>query len=213
MKSVARVSVVALFLLGLAVGQSASAQTGGPSANGKFRFPADGGMTKSVEFDAKTFNGSTSGGMTLTDEKGVAETDVDGVGTPRETATSFYLKADFDCLVVDKNRAVMCGTVRESSLKSYVGQRVMLMVEDNGDDLKSQDRVFWGIYKPSGGWVPVDAERPDDKGASLSWTATDAERKDDVGIPSRKSAVVGCQNFSLWAYTMQEGEGAVLVRP
>lgn len=209
MKSVARVSVVALFLFGLAAGQSASAQT----ASGRFRFPADGGMSKFVEFDAKTLNGSASGAMTLTDEKGVVVTDVDGTGTPRETTTSFYVKADFDCLVVDKNRAVMCGTVRESNIKSYVGQRVMLMVEDNGDDLRAQDRVFWGIYKPSGGWVPVDAERPDDKGASLSWTATDAERKDDVGIPSRKSTVVGCQSFSLWAYTMQGGEGSVLVRP
>jgi hypothetical protein len=30
-------------------------------------------------------------------------------------------------------------------------------------------------------WVPTDAERVDDRGASLTWIATDAERDDDPG--------------------------------
>jgi hypothetical protein len=210
MKSVARVSTVALLLFVSGVWLSASAQT----ASGKFRFPAEDGLTKSVEFSVATLNGSTSGQMTFTDEKGVSESDVDGAAGGRTgDPMSYYIKAEFDCLLVDKNRAVMCGTVKDSNIKSYVGQRVMLMVEDNGDDLKTRDRVFWGVYKPVGGWVPVDAERPDDKGATLTWTATDAERKDDPGIPSRPSTIVGCKSFSLAAYTMQEGEGSIQIKP
>ena len=210
MKSVVRVVAVALLVVGAGAWRSAAGQ----SASGKFRFPVEDGLTKSVEFSAANVSGGASGQLTFSDERGVAETDVDGVsGGKTGDPMSYYVKADFDCLVVDKNRAVMCGTVKESNIKSYVGQRVMLMVEDNGDDLKTRDRVFWGLYKPTGGWVPVDAERPDDKGAYLSWTATDYERKDDAGIPSRQSGVVGCKSFSLWAYTMQEGDGSISVKP
>ena len=116
--------------------------------------------------------------------------------------------------MVEKNRAVMCGTIKESSLKSHVGNRVMLIVEDNGDYVRAPDKVYWGIYKPAGGWIPTDAERPDDNGASLTWIATDAERKDDVGVPSRSSGVVGCKSFPLWAqYAFKGGEGNIIVRP
>jgi len=209
MKSAVRVLFVALLLCGSGVWLSASAQT----ASGKFRFPAEDGLTKSVEFSVSTVNGGATGQMTFTDDRGVSESDVDGAGGRTGEPVSYYLKAEFDCLRVDKNRAVMCGTVKESNIKAYVGQRVMLMVEDNGDDLKTRDRVFWGVYKPVGGWVPVDSERPDDKGASLSWTATDYERKDDPGIPSRPSTIIGCEKFSLWAYTMQEGEGGIQIKP
>lgn len=34
-------------------------------------------------------------------------------------------------------------------------------------------------------WIPTDAERDDDQGAFLAWTAYDAERDDDIGVQVR----------------------------
>jgi hypothetical protein len=93
------------------------------------------------------------------------------------------------------------------------------VVEDNGEGINaaSTDKLTWGIYQPSGGaWVPKDAEREDDNGAGLSWLATDFERSDDVGIPSNQSKVVGCQSFSLSAYSFVDvahGGGNIQVQP
>lgn len=216
MKNLPCASMLALFMLSFALPQLTVAQTSAPSAYGSLRFGLDDGLTKSVEFDARTVDGRTTGLMTFTDQSGISDQDTDGFDATRlnDSSSSFYIKAEFDCLVVEKNRALMCGTIKESSHKGYIGNRVMLMVEDSGDYIRTPDRVFWGMYKPTGGWIPTDAERPDDTGASLTWIATDAERKDDVGVPSRKSAVVACQSFSLSAsYSFKEGEGNIVVRP
>jgi hypothetical protein len=93
------------------------------------------------------------------------------------------------------------------------------VVQDNGEGVNqpSPDRLTWGLYestKPD--WVPVDAERPDDIGATLTWIAKDAERSDDVGIPSNQSTTVGCTSFPLSSYSfvnVPHGSGNVQVKP
>jgi len=100
---------------------------------------------------------------------------------------------------------VQAGAEGDSAAGSFklIGQRVLLIVEDNGLD-GAKDRLAWGIYRQPGTWVPTDAERDDDKGASLTWLATDLEQKDDVGIKMPVSKLVQCRTFPGAAYDFPE---------
>jgi hypothetical protein len=191
------------------------------SASGSYRFTSGDGLPKYVEFDAMADEkGSTTGQMSFSGQMLMSEQDAETAGDPRLSGmnTDFYMKAQFDCMTVSRNRAVMGGVVRDASPKGYAGRRVMLVVEDSGDDLKAGDRVTWILYNPSGGvWVPKDAERADDNGASLTWIAKDAERADDVGVRQPKnSSVVGCQEFPLSSHsfvTINYQGGDIKVQP
>ena len=214
MKSMGFASVFALFLLSLTTPRLATAQ----SASGTYRFLLEDDLTKYVELDARTDErGVTTGLMTFVDEARIPDVDDaedPGAGdAPRE----FYIKAELDGLTVDKNRALMSGTIRDSSHKTYIGRWVQLVVEDNG---REPDRLTWWFCRPtSGTWIPSDAELAFDDGAYWRWWATDAERKDDVGIPSKNllpSEERGCQVYPLSLYSFAEilkWEGDIIVQP
>ena len=221
MKSVLYASLLTLSLLSLPSTPAASAQTGGPAAAGAFRFSAGDGRTKYSEFDAATArDGGAQGGMVFRGPAIFPKQDVDGEGKDgfEGRLSDLLIEAKFDGMVVEKNRAVMSGVVTASTLGEYIGLRVLLVVEDNGDgtDPKAQDKFTWGLYKTAEEhWVPTDAERKDDDGALLSWTATDAERDDDKGVPSKSSKIVGCQSFPVSSYSLldvEAGEGDLRVR-
>jgi hypothetical protein len=206
-------SILALFLLILAASATASAQV----ASGTYQFSLEDGYTKYLEFDAKTLaDGSTSGQMTFTDEAKITYLDVDGTGAPVETIPGFYIKADLDDLVVNKNDAVMSGTIRDSSIRDLIGQRVLLTVEDNGDNTRVPDRLTWGVYRPVvRDWKPSDAELKDDPGVGLRWHATDAEVKDDRGIDMPRSEAIDTQSFPISSYAFADiakGAGDIIVR-
>lgn len=145
------------------------------------------GLVRSLELDARTDErGVTTGQMTFIDPAKIP--DVDDVEDPRagDAPPELYMKASLDTLTIEKNRALVSGTVIDSSHKTYIGKWVQLVVEDSGDNLRVPDRLTWQLcQRQAGGWVPSDAELKYDDGAYLRWWATDAERKDDVGIPSR----------------------------
>jgi hypothetical protein len=205
-------------LVFLALPLVASAQSG--IATGKYKFILEDEALKSFEFDAKTDErGTTSGFLFFTDEAKVEFQDVDGNGDfPRDEPGPFFMKAEFNAMTIEKNRAVINGVIQDSSHPSYIGKFVQLVVEDN-DGVEVKDQFVWTICEPfKGGWIPVDSEVPDDKGAFLSWWATDAERRDDVGIPS-PSALPGnmksCQTHTLQSYEfafVPKGEGEITVR-
>lgn len=217
MKILGVASSLALFLLSL----PSSAQTLGPSASGSYRFLLDDDQVKLVEFDASTDEkGVTTGQMTFIDEADIL--DGDDAEDPRsgDTPPDLYLKASLHSLKVERNVAVMSGTVRESSHKSYIGRAVELVVQDSGDNLRIPDRLTWRLcWSQTRGWVPSDAERKDDDGAYLRWWATDAERKDDVGIPSVDllgGEVSNCpapQPLPYEFLQVQKWDGDIIVRP
>jgi hypothetical protein len=219
MKIKAFASLLALFLLGLTTAQLASAQTAGQSASGNYQFSFEDGYTKYLEFNARTqADGSATGEMTLTDEAELAFQDVDGTGDPslKDSSSGFFVKAEFDGLLVDKNRAVMSGTVRDSSIRSLIGLRVLLTVEDNGTDMKNPDKVSWGLYEPTAGrWATADAERKEDPGVGLRWVAADAERKDDEGVTMPGNYSIDSKTFPLSSYSFvnaQRWAGDIQVR-
>jgi hypothetical protein len=217
MKRTGFVSMVVLFLLTLTP-RLVTAQS---AARGTYRFWLEDELTKSVEFDAQTDErGTATGSMTLIDDASIPF--VDDPEDPRagDAPPQFYMKAELDGMTVDKNRAVMSGMVRDSSIPSYIGRWVQLVVEDNGENTRVPDRLTWAICRPQErGWIPSDAELKDDDGAFLRWWATDAERKDDVGIPSPNllpGEEQGCQVYPLSVYSFvvpQKWEGDLIVIP
>jgi hypothetical protein len=205
MKSIIGVFVLVLFVVCLALPNLAFADAEGASATGSLKFVLEDGETRFVEFDAQDgADGQATGEMTFSDPVAIPVDDPDSSETP--TNQGVLVKAKFDCMQVVENKAVIGGEIYDSNVKSNVGQRVLLVVEDNG--LES-DKLLWGIYQPPAtGWVPKDAEVEDDKGAELKWIATDFERKDDVGIPSDISKVTTCKSFPLGAYEFPEIKAA-----
>ena len=210
-------SLFVMSLVLLATPLLASAQG---TATGKFKFIMDDELSKYLEFDAKsTERGGATGYMIFTDEAKVEIIDVDGTGdVPKEEPQPFSMKAEFDSMTIEKNRAIISGVVRDSTYRSYIGRWIQLVIEDN-DGVEVQDKFVWTFCQPEpGGWIPEDSEVPGDRGAFMSWWATDAEVKDDVGIPS-PSVIPGtlkaCRAYPLANFefaSIQKGEGEISIR-
>ena len=196
----------------------ASAQSG--AASGRFKFFMEDELLKSFEFEARSEErGGATGFMQFDDEAKILLQDVDGTGEiPKEEPVPFSMKADFNAMTIEKNRAVINGIVRDSSYRSYIGKFVQLVIEDN-DGIEVPDKFVWSFCEQEpGGWIPQDAEDPNDRGAFLSWWATDAERKDDVGIPSPNlipGSLKSCKVYPLRAYefaSILKGEGVISIK-
>lgn len=210
-------SLFVMSLVLLATPLLASAQG---TATGKMKFIMDDDLSKYLEFDAKsTERGGATGYMIFTDEAKVEIIDVDGTGdVPKEEPQPFSMKAEFDSMTIEKNRAIISGVVRESTYRSYIGRWIQLVIEDN-DGVEVQDKFVWTFCQPEpGGWIPEDSEVPGDRGAFMSWWSTDAERKDDVGIPSPNlipGTLKACRSYPLANFefaSIQKPDGAIAIR-
>ena len=190
----------------------------GPSANGTFQFTAGDDSVRYVSFNARIHKDNTvTGEMSYTDPSAVADSDEDSNAASATPGVS--LKANFDCVVINGNRAVMGGVIVESNVTATLGRRVLLVVEDNDQGINAPglDKLTWGVYRPQTmNWTPADAELENDIGATLRWTATDFERPDDVGIPSHPDPTIRCQSFPVSSYAfldVQHGFGNIQVKP
>ncbi|HEX8354426.1 MAG TPA: hypothetical protein VF611_16090 [Pyrinomonadaceae bacterium] len=193
---------------------AASAQ----AAKGNYQFTLGDKYVKYVEFDAQALSdGGATGSLFLSDDALITYQDVDGEGTKPETYRGYYISASFDEMTVIENRAVMGGVVRDSSIQAMIGQRVLLTVEDNGDNTRVPDKLTWGIYRQTKrDWTPSDAEWKEDPGVGLRWWATDAEVKDDRGYEMPRDETVSHKSFPFSAYLFidtDDGAGDIFVRP
>jgi len=220
MKTKTSIAFLAMFVMSLATPWVASAKASGPSASGTYSLVMDDGFTKQVEFSATTDErGVTTGQMTFRDQGGISDWDPDGAEARKGSSPEFYVTAELNSLTIENNRAVMGGTIRESSHSSFIGSWVQLVVEDNGESPERPDLVSWSFCAPEpGGWVPADAEDPRDQGVYLTWWATDQERHDDYGIASPNlmpGTATGCPAFAISTYDFPEarGEGQIQVQP
>ena len=189
----------------------------GPSADGGFQFTVGDGVTKSIQFHAKVNkDGITKGAMTFTDP---GQIPTPGESSANNSSSGVSVSADFDCLVINGNKAVMSGLITDANVGGLVGHRVLLVVEDNGEGVNQPnlDKLTWGIYQPlNRTWIPQDAEDPTDTGWFNEWFATDFERPDDIPIPGSPSEVIGCQTFPLASYAfvdVEHGSGNIQVKP
>ena len=194
MKIIIGAFIMAVMAVCIALPNSVFAGAEGATASGSFKFMLDDGETRFVEFKASELaDGSGSGEMTLSDPAAIPVDNPDD--SEKRAEPGVIVRAKFDCMETDKNVAIMGGEIFDSNVPANIGQRVLLVVEDNGIE-GAKDRLTWGIYQqPATGWIPTDAERDDDKGASLTWWATDAERKDDVGFQMPQSKLVQCKSI------------------
>ena len=211
-------SLLALLLTSFAAPPTFAARLSEPAAAGSYQFTLGDKTLKYVEFDAHALaDGGATGSIFFSDEAVIYMQDVDGTGEPSERIAGYNLKAEVDGLVVTGNKAVLSGVIRTSSVLEFVGQRVLLTVEDNGDNTREPDRLAWGIYKPiDRRWVPSDAEWKEDPGVGLRWWATDAELKDDVGYAMPRDESVGAQTFPVASYDFVDavdGAGDIRVQP
>ncbi|HEY6190419.1 MAG TPA: hypothetical protein VIW80_22395 [Pyrinomonadaceae bacterium] len=219
-KSMVCASILALALLNFVTPRSNAAESSG-TADGSISFTLDDGFTKSLKFTAvANSDGSASGRMIFSGPAEFPDQDVDGTGSAGYSGKieDLFIQAEFDSMVVERNRAVMSGVVTGATLSDYIGQRVLLVVEDNADGIGERgDKFTWGIYKPAEkGWIPADAELKEDSGWSMTWLATDAERRDDKGIQITRDWVLNCQTFPLSSYDFvnpTQGDGDILVQP
>lgn len=214
-----------LILIGFALVSFGSARMtaagpSGPSANGDFQFSLVDGALRYIQFDVRTQkNGETRGQMTFNDPAAVVGSDGEEGGGADGSITGLFVTAEFDCLQIKGNAAVMSGVITQSSALNAIGRRVLLVVEDNSEGIgaPSLDKLTWGVYRSSAtSWVPSDAELEIDPGVGLTWLATDAEREDDSGIPSNQSNTIGCRSFPLSSYSLVDvshGFGNIQVRP
>jgi len=198
MKNIIGVFIMAVLAVCIALPNLVFAGAEGSTASGSFKFSLDDGETRFVEFKASELaEGVGEGEMTLSDPAAIPVADPDN---PQKETPGVLVRAKFDCMATSKNQAIMGGEIFDSNVPANIGQRILLVIEDNGVE-GVKDRITYGIYQqPATGWTPVDAEVPDDKGASLTWWATDAERKDDVGFQMPQSKLVQCKSIPAAAH-------------
>ena len=202
MKSIIGGSIVTLLLVCLVLPGLVFAEAEGPTAGGSFKFAFEDGEIRFVEFKATgQAEGQATGELVLSDPAAVPVEDPDDPEQPRSQGV--LVRAKFDCMDTVNNTAVIGGEIFESNVPSAIGMRVLLVVEDNGVE-GERDRLSWAIFQPPTKWIPTDAERDDDKGASLTWWATDFERRDDVGIPMPPNKLVQCKSFPFAAFDFPE---------
>jgi hypothetical protein len=214
MKTRRLISTITLLFAAVAAAPAAFAQTAG----GSYQFALEDGRSKYVEFDASAQRGGgASGHMFFSDDAPVTYEDVDGVGDPAETYPGLYFRAEFDDMTVTGNQAVISGTVRDSNISGLIGRRVLLTVEDNGENGREPDRVTWGVYADARrGWTPSDAELEEDPGVGMRWLATDAEQREDPGVVMPLDDSIGVRTFPLASYEFvvaATGAGDIVVRP
>src|SRR5689334_12914678 len=109
-KSVSTLIVVVCVIVAGGIGSAAHApDNAGPSANGTFQFTVGDGSVRYVSFNARIHSDNkVTGEMTYTDPSALPEVDTDNASTPSTTA-GLSVKASFDCMVINGNRAVMSG--------------------------------------------------------------------------------------------------------
>lgn len=214
---IAGVILLVAFGLNLPLTVPTSAASAGPSVDGKFEINIQGEPARSIEFKASlASDGTTTGEVVFKDTTPTPASAGESTDT-KSSSSTFFLKAEFDCLVVQANKAIMSGNITESSVKYYVGRRLILVAQDNGGgvNLRARDKLTWGVYRPTKkDWLVTDSERPDEA-PSNAWVATDAERPELSGVFLDQEEIVGCQTFPLSSFSFLDaglGRGTVHVR-
>ena len=199
----------------LACARATTGDTDGPSAKGKFEIIATEGVpSRSIEFNAQmTVDGKTVGEVVFQDTSAT-----DQSRDNNDNEKPLYVRAECDCLIVRANKAVISGSIVQSTLDSYIGRRVLVVVQDNGGSVNplKHDKVTYGLYRlVNRNWVIADAERPDES-SPVSLIATDAERPDDIGVLADHQQDIGCSTFPLSSFSFidaSSSHGTVKVRP
>lgn len=130
------------------------------------------------------------------------------------TAAALTFEATFDCVRVNGTDTLMSGSISSASLPEYLGAPVWLAVRaPERNDGTTPPLFTWGIVRPvQQSWLPSDAERSNDRGASYRWLATDAERLDDRGVASDINSTADCRTIAFDSLEFSRAGAATLTR-
>ena len=206
------IAIVLSFLCLGSQDSSAAARQGNANITGGGTFIVGDNLKGHFEFNAVTHqDGSVTGHLSFRNPEAAPEQDVDGTGEPglESLPDGIDLNADVDSLQINGNRATLSGVIRQSSAQRYVGLRVILTIEDNGEgNAETPDKITWGFYQRVTERLVTDFENPD-AGAypvGKKFLATDAEN------PEAGAFLVGdgdfdSQSFPLTSYVLTDING------
>jgi hypothetical protein len=202
----------ALSLLCLVVPASSSASDGAATITGGGTFSVDGNKKGHFNFNAIVHaDGSVTGHLTLQDPETVPNQDVDGNGEVDSDALpdGAELTADLDSVKVNGNRAALSGVITSATTQRYMGLRMILTIEDNGEgNNTAPDKVTWGFYQRVIPRLVADFENPDagEFPVGVKVLATDAERPEEGAFLVGESDL-DSQSFPLTSYNLTDIDG------
>ena len=208
--------VLSLSLLVLGGAKSFAAPEGSSSVTGGGTFSVGANKKGHFDFNAITHSdGTVSGHLSLRDPEEAPDQDVDASGEPGLNSLSdgVELTADVDSVKVEGNRAALSGVITRASVPRYLGLRIILTVQDDGEGGPEPDKITWGFYQRIERRLVTDEENPDAGAFPVGerFLATDAER------PEEGAFLVGegdfdSTSFPLSSYSLNEiGDGNVQV--
>ena len=206
----AAVLLLSLFCFG--IHSSSAAPEGAASVTGGGTFIVGDNLKGHFNFNSITHtDGSVTGHLAFRDPEEAPEQDVDGTGELGLEGLSdgVELTADVDSLNINGNRAALSGVIRQSTVQRYVGLRIILTIEDNGEGKDdAPDRITWGFYQRITERLVTDLENPD-AGAypvGKKILATDAENP-DAGAFLVGESDFDSQSFPLTSYALTDING------
>lgn len=207
----ATLCAVALFFSVVCFGTqgSSAASDGAATITGGGTFFVGNNLKGHFNFNAVTHrDGSVTGHLSLRDPEEAPEQDVDGTGAPglEGLPDGVELTADLDGINIGGNRAALSGVVRTASNQRYVGLRIILTLEDNGEgDGEGPDKITWGFYQRITPRLVADFENPD-AGAypvGVKILASDAENP-DAGAFLVGDSDIDSHSFPLSSYALAD---------
>lgn len=155
-------------------------------------------------------DGTVTGHLTLRDPEEAPNQDVDGTGELGLDGLSdgAEVTADVDSVNINGNRAVLSGVITRASVPRYVGLRMILTIEDNGENGREPDKITWGFYQRVARRLVADFENPDAGAFPVGEKilATDFENP-EAGAFSVGESDFDSHSFPLSSYSLTEIRG------
>lgn len=176
------------------------------------------GASKKGHFDFNAIthsDGTVTGHLSLKDPEGAPAQDVDGTGEPglESLSDGVELTADVDSVKIGGNRAALSGVITSASVPRYLGLRIILTVQDDGEGGPEPDKITWGFYQRVERRLVTDQENPEAGAFPVGerFLADDAERP-EAGAFLVGDADIDSQSFPLSSYALNEiGGGNIQV--
>jgi hypothetical protein len=217
MKSILCVLTLCFFAASFATKTSSAASDEVSSVTGGGTFSVGTDNKKGhFNFNAITHkDGSVTGHLSLRDPEDAPDQDVDGTEEAglESLNDGVELTADVDSVRVTGNRAALSGVITSASVPRYLGLRIIITVQDDGEGGPNPDQITWGFYQRVTRRLVADEENPDAGAFPVGerFLADDAERPEE-GAFFVGDSDIDSQSFPLSSYALNEiGGGNIQV--
>jgi hypothetical protein len=187
---------------------------GAASVTGGGTFIVGNNLQGHFSFNAVTHrDGTVTGHMSLRDPEDAPDQDVDGTGELglQGLSDGVDLTADVDSINVNGTRAALSGVITRASVPRYVGLRIIITVQDNGEGNPEPDKITWGFYQRVNRRLVADEENPDAGAFPVGEKilATDFENPEAGAFLVGESDLDG-HSFPLTSYVLTDIDGGTV---